>query len=139
MIVPDYILDLVKDLDISNKRSFGRKLSSVLDDNARKWLSENDITVRQLRWLIENKAENIPVCPVCGKKIAYEHGKKWCSGSCAGKSEEIKKKRIQTSIEKYGVENPMQCEEIRLRGEQTCLKNTVLGMHFNLKKLKRKL
>lgn len=139
MIVPDYILDLVKDLDISNKRSFGRKLSRVLDDAAKKWLSENDITVRQLRWLIENKAESIPVCPVCGGKVAYERGKKWCSVLCVGKSEEIKKKRIQTSIEKYGVENPMQCEEIRLRGEQTCLEKYGVKNAFQAEEIKKKI
>ncbi len=139
MIVPEYILELTKDLDISNRKSFGRNLVRVLDDKAKKWLQENDVTVRQLRWLIENKAETIPVCPICGKKIAYEHNKKWCSAKCASRSDEVKNKRIQTSIEKYGVANPMQCEEIRSKSEQTCLEKYGVRNAFQSEEIKKKI
>lgn len=114
-------------------------MSSVLDDKAKEWLVENDVTVRQLRWLIENEAESIPVCPVCGKKVAYEYGKKWCSLKCACKSNEVKSKRIQTNIEKYGVANPMQCEEIRLKGEQTCLEKYGVRNAFQSEEIKKKI
>lgn len=139
MFVPDYILNQLKDIDIANSRSFSKKARFILDSKAKDWMDENNISFKQLRWLIEHKCDTVPVCPICGNKIAYECGKKWCSAKCACNSDEVKKKRIQTNIEKYGVANPMQCEEIRLKGEQTCLEKYGVRNAFQSEEIKKKI
>lgn len=72
--------------------------------------------------------ESPPVCARSGctnpAKIRYDN--KWakhCSKSCQSSDSSRKglAKRKQTCLEKYGVENPMQCQVVRRKSEDTCI------------------
>ena len=59
----------------------------------------------------------------------------WCK-KCAN---EIKQeKRKQTCLEKYGVESPMQSEEIKEKIKQTCLEKYGVENPYKLDKFKEK-
>lgn len=129
------------------------------------------------------------ICPVCGKitpfrTVMYGYSQ-FCSVECsynsklrtnkiaqtclkkygvknASQSEEIKKKKEETSLkncgetswlktkeskdrlkqkclEKYGVENPSQSEEIKKKKERTCLKNHGVTCSFKMSEVREKL
>ena len=72
--------------------------------------------------------EDLPKCKTCGKTIKcsgnyfihnkhYEH----CSNICKGNSQTVKQKRINTNVEKYGVDNVFKSVEIRKKIENTTL------------------
>ena len=85
-------------------------------------------TVARMRFNVEQK----PLCPVCGKKITFKkvtHNSyiiwnTYCSMECS-KSKDARKiqhdKMKQTNLERYGVENPFQSEQIKDKIKQTCL------------------
>ena len=59
-----------------------------------------------------------PICPVCGERVPYMHEGSYgyplfCSDECMDSDEGkniINNKRIETSLELFGVENPFQSE-----------------------------
>lgn len=55
-------------------------------------------------------------CLTCGKELNYQQIKRdadFCSMKCAQSSDLVNEKRKQTSLKKYGVENPWQAQEIK--------------------------
>ena len=93
----------------------------------------NDTTgnemVRELIYRIENKLEEIPKCPVCGKPLAF-YKREWkyksfCSKQCKNSDkgkEIIQQKTVKTNIEKYGCNVGSQSEKVKEKMKQTCLK-----------------
>ena len=71
------------------------------------------------------KIDKTPLCPVCGNKLKFYSFKKgyqtFCSTKCLANSEYRHNKFRQTCLEKYGVENPSQSQEIRNKVKQTNL------------------
>lgn len=73
---------------------------------------------------INNNSE-VYKCPVCGKPTAFKDVSNgycvYCSQACAltQRSEKIRK----TCIERYGVDNPSKCEDIKQRKRETIEKN----------------
>ena len=72
-------------------------------------------------------------CDNCGKELGMEYrqymhkrekfnGNYYCD-ACASGATETKNKRKETCIKKYGVENPMQVEEIRKKFNESLSKN----------------
>ena len=65
-----------------------------------------------------------PKC-YCGnsvKFISFKGGyREFCSADCMRNSPDIKKKRKNTNMDRYGVENPSQSKEIRMKIEKTNL------------------
>lgn len=92
----------------------------------------NDTTgnemVRELIYRIENKLEEIPKCPVCGKPLAF-YKREWkyksfCSQECKNSDkgkEIIQQKTVKTNIEKYGCNIGSQSEKVKEKMKQTCL------------------
>ena len=78
----------------------------------------NDISEKRKFKLIQDflKGRN-NICPVCGKII--EHDRMNCSMKCRNLNPEIQKRRKETCIKKYGVENVFQNKEV-----QEKIKNT---------------
>ena len=55
----------------------------------------------------------LPICKNCHKEMPYnKRGQLFCSSKCSKNSEEIKLKRKQTCLEKYGVDNPAKAKSI---------------------------
>ena len=75
--------------------------------------------------LYYHKLSEPPVCVVCGKPVRFidfKHG--WyrtCCSKCAQLDPQTIQKKKQTMLKNYGIENPMQSEELREKIKQTCL------------------
>ena len=69
---------------------------------------------KELIYRIENKLEEIPKCPICGKSLKFINKnppkyQTYCSNKCkySDKAREfILYKTRQTNLKRYGVENP---------------------------------
>ena len=73
---------------------------------------------RQKLWhVINNDLEFQKGICECGKRCRFKNNKyaTYCSQKCAGSSKDSRGKAIKTCIEKYGVENPMYDNGIRIR------------------------
>jgi len=72
------------------------------------------------------KKENEGLCLECGKETYFKNINKgyckYCCYRCVYDSKEIKEKKKQTMVERYGVEHPFQNKEIREKQKQTNLK-----------------
>lgn len=107
------------------------------------------LTFAEMIYLFYHNLDNPPVCKICGSKtkfIGYTKGyREFCSHKCMNsckdiqerkkatslkifgttspmKSEEVRKKIIETNIQRYGVENAFQSKELMKHARQTCLK-----------------
>ena len=82
----------------------------------------------------------IPKCPICGKEVTFQdsnHGyRKYCSNKCAGADKEVKAKRKQTCLEKYGVEFAAQLEQTLDAYKKTCLERYGVEHFSNREKYK---
>lgn len=71
------------------------------------------------------KKENEGLCPECGKETKFDNVnkcyRKYCSLKCSSNSKEIKEKKKETNLEKYGVEHPSQNEEVKEKMKQTMI------------------
>ena len=109
----------------------------------------NDTTgnemVRELIYRIENKLEEIPKCPVCGKPLAF-YKREWkyksfCSKQCKNSDkgkEIIQQKTVKTNIEKYGCNVGSQSEKVKEKMKQTCLKKYGADCSLKNKNIKNK-
>lgn len=109
----------------------------------------NDTTgnemVRELIYRIENKLEEIPKCPVCGKPLAF-YKREWkyksfCSKQCKNSDkgkEIIQQKTVETNIEKYGCNVGSQSEKVKEKMKQTCLKKYGVDCTLKDKNIKNK-
>ena len=128
----------------------------------------NNETISELIYRIENKIEEIPKCPVCGKLVKYDKNKKhyrtFCSKECELTTigqKIMKEKRFntklmrygsgyfnnrekykQTCLEKYGKEHVILTKEekdkINIKIKETCLKKFNEPIYAQEKKKKRK-
>jgi len=75
-------------------------------------------------------------CTECGNPTKYNTKlrgfQKYCSIKCSAISEETKKKRKETSMERFGVENSSQIPENRERAKQTCVEKYGIENVLNL-------
>lgn len=114
----------------------------------------HDITWTEKLYWWKNNINEYPTCIICGNRVSFHKANKYyhkyCSSICCGKSEEAKKKRIETSLklygvphyhnndklrltclQKYGVENISQSDVIKEKKRNTCLKRygTTTNLH----------
>lgn len=85
----------------------------------------NDITTAEKVYWWRNNIQTHPTCPSCGKRLRFygvtKGYAKYCSYKCSNSSGNKKELCKQTCLEKYGAENPLQCDEIKAKSRQTCL------------------
>lgn len=138
--IPQYILDaymksgLIAGKKITNfpKKKFASALGALnCFEEASKWFSSisNDIGVEitpsALYTLAVSKGltSYTPAkCPECGKLISIKMAKlgvKYCSNACSSKSVDRVKKYKSTMQERYGVNAPAQCKEIKAKMNAT--------------------
>lgn len=84
-----------------------------------------DYFPEKLYWYI-HKLKERPLCPICGNVLGF-HGfiagyAKACSLSCINKLPEIKARKKESCLIKYGVENPAQLQSTLDKMKDTCLK-----------------
>lgn len=80
--------------------------------------------IERLYWYIY-KITDYPVCQTCGKRVNFINFTKgyckFCSAGCTSKNPDIKKRKQQTCLEHYGVDNPSKSETIQDRKIKTSL------------------
>ena len=111
----------------------------------------NDInkkeTLLELIYRIENKIEETPKCPICGKTLKFINKKipsyqTFCSRKCkySDKGKEIiLQKTIKTNLEKYGVKNPQQNKEIHEKTIRTCIEKYGVENPMQIESFREKL
>lgn len=79
-------------------------------------------------YMLKHNIYEKPKCPICGKpvKINFKHFNlgvftQFCSDRCKNLSPDLKEKRKQTCMKKYGVENALQSEKIKQKSKKTCM------------------
>ena len=81
---------------------------------------------------ILNDVTSIPICKNCGESLVkmssshkddygYFTFSDYCSRKCATSDKEVREKIKKTSLERYGTENPIQCEYVREKTKKTNL------------------
>lgn len=81
----------------------------------------------RIYWYV-NQLTEYPLCalPGCSKRstkfLSISHGyKKYCSASCAAKSDECKQRHVDTCRKKYGVDNVAQSKHVQQKMQATSL------------------
>lgn len=145
--IPQYILDaymksgLIAGKKITNfpKKKFASALGALnCFEEASKWFSSisNDIGVEITPSVLYTLAVSKGLtsytpakCPECGKLISIKMAKlgvKYCSNACSSKSVDRVKKYKSTMQERYGVNAPAQCKEIKAK------MNATLKAHYGV-------
>lgn len=145
--IPDCILsayskcDLTAGKRITNfpKKRFASALGALnCFEEASKWFSSisNDIGVEITPSILYTLAVSKGLtsytpakCPECGKLISIKMAKlgvKYCSNACSSKSADRVKKYKSTMQERYGVNAPAQCKEIKAK------MNATLKAHYGV-------
>ena len=94
-----------------NKKHYPEFYQMIIDK-----YKDFDISFKEkLYWYFHN-IQDYPICPVCGKHVKFEsYGvgyKQYCSSSCISKDPQIKQKREETCLKRYGVNNPSKSSKI---------------------------
>lgn len=91
---------------------------------------DNDKAYKDLSWTEKlyryyNHLSDTPRCPICGKPVKFINFfagyRQFCSNKCLGKSEDIQRKREETTRSHYGVKYPMQSKGIMQKSIDTCI------------------
>ena len=87
----------------------------------------DELQWRERIYWFRNGITEWPTCKQCGKQLTYrnpnEGYRTFCCAKCAAINPTTKQKHINTCLEKYGVENPSQSDEIKLQKINTSIKN----------------
>ncbi len=122
MLVPtfikNYILNSLKPNGDLNSSKLKKNTTQEIDE----WFNENNFTVKQVKYLVINNIDAIPLCPVCGNPIHhFENGAKFCSASCSNKSNVTKQKMQESFLKKYGVTSYTKTKEYKQKADAKCL------------------
>jgi hypothetical protein len=110
-----------------NKASYKYSEDGIRKRNIGLWESitnyiDLDITFKEKFYLFENNIISPPKCN-CGSELKFidmSRGyREFCSRTCMVNSKEIKEKRKESCIKKWGVDNPSKVEEIREKVKKT--------------------
>lgn len=84
----------------------------------------DDWTVNRKAWHYLYPDYKIPKCKICDNDVIFLKKRywEWCSNSCLNLDPEKLNKRISTSMERYGVANPLQSADIDAKRRETNLK-----------------
>lgn len=111
---------------MDNKRLYKFSENGIKKRNLELWRAvtnqiKEEIPFKEKFFLYENKI-NYPKC-YCGNSVKFIDMKKgfreFCSKKCMYNSKSIKEKRKETSIKKYGVDNPSKSREVKKKVKKT--------------------
>jgi len=107
------------------------------------YINDESYSFREKVYCYFNRIASRPKCPICGKELSFRRTReggymKYCSLRCVGKSSEVAERRmntsidrygvphfnnheksIQTCLEKYGVDNISKLDEVKFKRDQT--------------------
>ena len=77
-------------------------------------------------YCIQNDIDSVPICANsdCNNHVKWGRGRftRFCSNKCSLASSETKEKRIQTFMDKFGVDNPSRLKSVREKAKNTMIK-----------------
>lgn len=123
----DTINDIIKDSPNRLRESYFIKNYNDIHSQIIEFSSNiADISFKERIWYWVNNINREHLCK-CGKKTTFYKNwkdgyRKYCSPKCAQTDSSTKKKRKQTVLKKYGVDNIAKLEETKLKQEKTNLK-----------------
>jgi len=103
-----------------------------------------DLSFLEVKYAFINNIMDKPVCPVCGGDVEFKYGgfKKYCSSKCRkskiGKDLVFNKIK-KTNLEKYGVENVAQSDEVKSKVKKTNLEKYGVESHLQSDDVKLKI
>jgi len=143
-----------KNIILSNLK-INKQASRLLDkNNALKNLLveethflHTNATNRERLCCIINNIKKQPTCKMCGKPVTFNKSKgyynSYCpntkGNTCSGKDKNVLDRQKNTTLEKYGVENPQQSLDVRKKTTQTNLKRYGAKTPAQSEKIKRKI
>ena len=148
-LIPQFIIDFLQ--NSKSAKNPQRLASTLLTKNStpeiKIWFKENDVNASYIWKFFVSQGKTqfyYKTCAVCGKRIKLETlvgfpDAKYCSSKCRANSKDVKEKKKQTNLEKYGVEHPAQSKDIREKQKQTCLKKYGVENPFQSKWVQEKL
>ena len=91
---------------------------------------------------IHCKKDNEGVCKICNtpttfRGILYGYAE-YCSSKCANLDPDIKAKIKSNNLEKYGVEHPLQLEQVKNKVRQTCISRYGVDSYMKTKEFRQK-
>lgn len=92
-----------------------------------KYIIDNfpDVSFKEKIWMYLHNTHEKPICLVCGNPVRFDLNKldyaKYCSSACCNSDPNKMEKTYQNNLQKYGVKNISQLQEVRDKVKQTNL------------------
>ena len=118
---PQTVIDLHLKLKEKSGLSYSKQMASKMSKEDADWMADKHLTPAKIRWMLLNGVNEIPVCPVCGKDVAFEKGRTYCSNKCRSSDPNVLQKIEQTNLERYGSKSAIQSESIKTKIKQSNL------------------
>ena len=108
-------------------------------------------SLKETLYRILCKIEKRPACKICGSKVSFESGHRWCrnrngwpfllycSSKCQRADNDVTEKRNKTNIERYGSSNPSTSKVIKEKIKRTNLQKYGVENVFGNKKIQEKI
>lgn len=101
-----------------------------------------DLKFTEKLYLFYHNEDKPHVCKVCGCKtkfLSYGRGyQEFCSQKCMNSCPDIQERKKQTCLKNYGVENPMDSEEVKSKLVNTCMERYGVENPFQSNKIMKK-
>ena len=130
-LIPQFIIDyLKKSKSTKNPQNLASaSLQKNKTPEIEQWFKENEVTAGYIwKYFVFYGLNKFSFreCPVCGKRVKLENilkrsNTKFCSKKCISKFKEVREKRKQTCLAKYGVDYYSKTKEYKEKYKQTCL------------------
>lgn len=137
--IPQSLLDLHLKFLNNHGISYAKQLKSKMSSEDREWMDQHHLNPAKLKWLILNEADEIPKCPTCGKEIAFEKGRTYCSNKCRSADPNVIKKIENTNLERYGTKSAIQNDTIKNQIKQTNLERYGSEWPFGSEEVREKI
>jgi hypothetical protein len=108
------------------------------------FISDNSLnSLKERVFCIQNNLTDYPKCPECSADVKWLVGRskyaKYCSSFCSANSSKTLIERINTTKEKYGVENVFQSEYIKNKIKETSLERYGFEHHMQNPEINQKI
>ena len=125
-LIPENFLKEIETFLTKDKKSISaKKFKKYATSEFKQWLKERNVPLTFLFYIYTNQLTKItiPNCPVCGKELSFNQiidNRRFCSRKCSASSKELKEKRKQTNLKRYGTESVFQSDNFKEKTKQTC-------------------
>lgn len=117
-------IDIFTQNAATSQERYARKNYPEFHDYIIDKYKDTELTWSEMLYCYYHNLINRPVCRQCGRPVKFINlmngYREYCSARCAGSSEAIKQKKIETCRRNFGTDFPMQSKAVRSKSEQTC-------------------